>query len=428
MKDKSIRAVLKNICWLIFDKIFILGMNMVVIFIIANYYGPEKYGLYQYATNIVLVLEIVVQLIDGRVIKKQYNDTNNDQVVFNVTIAKVSLSCIALMFGIVIIIVSGREADFSFMLLFLMIDSIVKNLRFGMENRFEYFLQSKRVVIAADVGLFIGTLMQFVAVLAKTSIKYIAAIQVVASTISLIVLYTQYRNKFKNQLIQIKVKLDKSFIYKIVKESLPLAIASSACVIYTRCDSVMLGMLLSTTEVGIYSISSKLISAVQMLIVPIQTTVYIKMIEWHKDSEKYEKNYLRITSLTTWIAIIGIMCSFIVLPFVFKLLNPAYLPALNTYKILSISTIFTYNAILRSCHFTITENGRILMTTQIITVLINILLNYLLINIFGLNGAAMATVAAQFIALFLSNAFYKDAKFVFRQQIKGFNPVYIFKK
>ena len=51
MKDKSIGAVLKNIGWLIFDKVFILIMNMVVIFIIANFYGPEKYGLYQDVGN-----------------------------------------------------------------------------------------------------------------------------------------------------------------------------------------------------------------------------------------------------------------------------------------------------------------------------------------------------------------------------------------
>ena len=70
-----------------------------------------------------------------------------------------------------------------------------------------------------------------------------------------------------------------------------MAIAAAACVIYTRCDAVMLGMMLTTTEVGIYSISSKLVSTVQILILPIQTTVFVKMLEWLKDKDKYEKNY-----------------------------------------------------------------------------------------------------------------------------------------
>lgn len=294
-----------------------------------------------------------------------------------------------------------------------------------MENRFEYFLQSKKVVIASDAGLFIGTLFQLCAVLGRRPIIYIAVIQVIATFVSLDILYYQYIREFKNRK---KGNIDRRLIYNIIKESLPLAIASAACVIYTRCDSLMIGMLLSTAEVGIYSISSKLISTIQILIVPIQTTIYVKMMEWYKTPEIYEQNYLRITSLITWFSIIGVFCSFFVLPFIFAFLKPDYLSAIEIYKVLSISTIFTYNAILRSSHFTITHNGGILMISQVITVVINILLNYVLIKLYGMKGGAAATVFSQFISLFISNAFYKDARFVLKNQIKAFNPAYIFKK
>lgn len=116
MKNRSFESVLKNIGWLIFDKIFILCMNVVVIFVIANFYGPEKYGLYQYVTSIVLILEIIVQLVDGRVVKKQYSKDNHDQIVFNITISKVLLSCAALVLGIMIVLLSDREKDFSILL------------------------------------------------------------------------------------------------------------------------------------------------------------------------------------------------------------------------------------------------------------------------------------------------------------------------
>ena len=120
----------------------------------------------------------------------------------------------------------------------------------------------------------------------------------------------------------------------------------------------MLGMILTTKEVGIYSISSKLISTIQILAIPIQTTIYVKMLEWKKDPIKYEKNYIRITSAATWISIVGVLLSFIVLPYIFTLLKPDYLPAIDSYKILSVGSICAYNAVLRSCHFTITGNGK----------------------------------------------------------------------
>lgn len=423
LQNKSLMQVLYNIAWLIFDKIFLLGMNLVVLFIVANFYGPSKYGLFQYAANIVMILEIIVQLIDGRIVKKLYVNKNFDHIVFNVTVAKVLLSCIALFIGCMVIVFDQRELEFSVILVLLLFDSIIKNFRFGMENRFEFNLQSRKVVIASNIGLFLGTLLQLFAVLIKLPIRYIAVIQVISTSIGLLVLYYQYISEYK---IKRGQHLDYSLIISIFKESFPLAIAAAACVIYTRCDAVMLGMMLTTTEVGIYSISSKLVSTVQILILPIQTTVFVKMLEWLKDKDKYEKNYLKITSIATWISISGILFSLMALPFIFKLLKPEYLPALDVYKVLSIGAIFAYNAILRSSHFTLMNCGRILMVTQIFTVVINVAANYVLIKSYGMIGAALATVLSQFLSLLISNAFFQDAKFVLKNQIKAFNPSYMF--
>ena len=65
------------------------------------------------------------------------------------------------------------------------------------------------------------------------------------------------------------------------------------------------------------------------------------------------------------------------------------------------------------------------MQTQIITVIINILLNYSFISVWGMNGAAIATAVSQFISLIVSNIFYKDARFVFKAQWKALNPIHI---
>ena len=86
-----------------------------------------------------------------------------------------------------------------------------------------------------------------------------------------------------------------------------------------------------------------------------------------------------------------------------------------------------YNAILRSSHFTITKGTRVMMISQIFAVFTNIILNYLLIPIIGIYGAALATGITQFISLFFSNIFFNEGKEVFLLQLKGLNPLYIFK-
>ena len=66
----SSKKVLKNVSWLIFDKIATLLVGLIVIIKVANHYGPSEYGLYQYAVSINLLLGIIVLLVDGRVVKK----------------------------------------------------------------------------------------------------------------------------------------------------------------------------------------------------------------------------------------------------------------------------------------------------------------------------------------------------------------------
>ena len=235
----------------------------------------------------------------------------------------------------------------------------------------------------------------------------------------MIILFLQYCFNF--QIDWKKLKVDIFFIKEIIIESIPLAIAAAAATIYTKCDSVMLGSLLSTKEVGIYSISSKLISMLQLFLVPIQTTLFVKLLEWYKQGANvYKRNYVKVTTTITWFAIMGTICSFVILPFIMRFLKQEYFLAIKPYKILSIGTIFAYNAILRSSHLTLTGNGKILLYVQIITLVINVILNYFFIRLWGMNGAAIATTISQGISLFVSNIFFDDTKFIFKCQYEAF--------
>ncbi len=419
---KDLRTLIGNIGWLLVDRFSLMAFNLVTIFLVANHYGAIEYGYYQYATSIVIILDVAVQLLDGRVVKMQYGHGNDAAIVFNMTIGKAILSAATLFMGIIVAFASSKGLTFSIILAVLLLDSILKNLRFGMENRFEYSLLSKKVVIATDIGLIINLVFQFLTVKTQLPITVIAYIQALSTAISLFVLKYQYVIYFGRK--RTPNLIDTNLIRRVFVDSLPLAIAGAAAVIYTRSDTVMLGLMLSSKEVGIYSIAARFISALQLLIIPIHTTVFVKMIDYY-GNEEYEKKYISVTSLCTWICIVGVLLSFVVIPKIFVYIKPEFLPAIESYKILTIGSIFAYNAILRSGHFTLTGNGSILMITQIVTVVLNIILNWSLIPIWGMNGAAIATAVSQFVSLFISNFFFKDARFVLKAQIKGFNPLYL---
>ena len=421
----DLKKILSNTLWMIFDKVFLLVLNLIVTVKIANYFGVVEYGNYQYAVSVVAILEIFVTFVDGRVIKKRYITNNPDNLVFNATICRGIFSGGAVLIGLIFIFAARRGVQFSLMFSILLINSILVNLRFGMVNRFEYLLKSKKTVIAADTSALLISVLQLVAVQFQCSIIMISVIAAISSGMNLCIAAIQYKNDFANRT---KLYFDKKLIKDLIKESTPLAIAASCAIIYTRCDSVMLGSMMTAAEVGIYSISIKLISVVQIAISPIRESVYPKLISLYaKDKKEYARRYIQISGLLTWIYIGGVLLSFIVLPYALRLLKPEYAEAFPVYRIHVIGTFFMYNAALRAGHYTLINRGSILTYSQMVSVIVNIVMNIVGIKYFGMYGAALATVVTQGLSLFVSNlVFGKDGREVFIWQIKALNPLSMF--
>lgn len=423
---KETKRIISNVAWMTFDKVFMLVLNLLVTVKIANHFGSLGYGTYQYAVNVVAIFEMLVTFVDGRVVKKGYINNNADEVVTTATISRAMFSLLSFLIGATYILSTEQDSDFTIMFVILLLNAIVGNLKFGLANRFEYILQSKKIVIASDSAALLGSGLQLLAVKYHWSIVAISVIALVSSLFNLAILAIQYAVQFKSLF---RGKVNKKLLLSMVKESTPLAIAASCATIYTRCDSVMLGNMMTASEVGIYSIAAKLISIVQIAIIPIRETVYPKLIQLYSSSRsEYEKQYIKISSLLTWIYLVGVTVSFGILPIAFQFLNAEYAAALPVYKIYVLGSLFMYNAALRAGHFTLIGRGSILTYSQLISVVLNIFFNYFGIKYFGMYGAAMATVVTQCLSLMLSNLmFKKDGYEVFMWQLKAFNPVHIFR-
>ena len=324
-------------------------------------------------------------------------------------------------------IINNESYEYNVIFIVLLINAIIINLRFGMQNRYEYLLKSKKVILASNIALTIGGILQLLAVSFHLPITYIAFITAISSSLSLTIVYIQYRAELGNVIIK---KINKTLIKAILIESTPLAVAASCAIIYSRCGTIMIGNLLSKSDVGIYAIAVKLITMIQIGIAPIRESVYPKMIElYNKNKLEYAQKYIQITAIMTWLYIIGVSLSFLVLPYAFTFLKPEYNNAFPIYQVLVISAFFMYNAAIRAGHFTLINKGSILMYSQIASVVINLILNLVLIHYIGIYGAAWATVITQGIALLFSNICFGTAGMeVFKWQIRGMNPVKILTK
>ncbi|MCD8361784.1 MAG: oligosaccharide flippase family protein [Lachnospiraceae bacterium] len=422
-KNSDFIKILSNTAWMVFDKVFLLALNLVVSVRIANYYSALGYGSYQYAVSVVAVFEIITTFIDGRIVKKKYMGFEPDVVVVTATVTRILLAAVSVLAGTVFIYVYGGDFQFSVIFFLLLLNMALGNLKFGMVNRFEYLLKSRKVVVASDLAAFVASVLQLLAVYLHWPLTSLALIALTSTVISTVIISCQYSIEFGGKSLKL---MDWGLHRKMLAESFPLAVAFACGTIYNRCDSIMLGAMMTYAQVGIYSIAASLINVVQIAISPIRESVYPKLLSLYEtDHEEYAKCYVSISSAMTWLYIAGVAFSFFILPFLFRFLNEEYAEAFPVYRVLVLGTFFMYNAALRSGHFAVIGKGKLLTYSQIVSVVFNVVLNVVGIRLWGMYGAAAATVITQAVSLWFFNLFFEDGREVFRWQLKALNPAHI---
>lgn len=423
----SLRKVIQNIGWLMFDKFFILFLQFIVGVKVANYYGAELYGKYAYAISLVAFSEIFFELVNPRVIKKFYTEKNYNNIVFNVNFFRNVIAFI--LFFVPIILKFFFEIDnlLFYMLLFICFDNILNSTTFGIENFFEYKLESRIIVISNNIVKVISYFLQYICMLLNMEILIVPIIRCIGSFMRVIILKHQYKLKYLKKIKGKKEKVDKEFILQIIDESKFLWISFVAFLVYTQVDKIMINFYLGEKEVGVYTVGVQLSSILAIFIGPIQNSIFPKMLELYKvDYEKYYKFYLYSNTVITQVYLFLIIISIIVLKYLFNYVySKEYNLAIIIYCILTISVLVKANAAFQMNHMVIKNIIKKSFYKTLTGLIMNLVLNIILIPKLGISGAAIATSITHFFTALCMDFFieeYKEQAFI---QLKSFNIIYL---
>ena len=406
----KMKKLLFNILWLVFDKIFILLLQFFVGVKIANYYGATLFGQYSYAISLVAFSNIFFELINSRVLKKYYTKENFNILVFNTNFFKNSIAIILFFIPIIYKFFYKIDDTLFCLLLLLCLDNVLMTATSGIENFFEYKLEAKRIVISNNIVKIISYFLQYICMILNKGIIFIAIVRCIGSLIRVIILKYQYNSSYLGKLENKSVKLDIKLIVKIIDESKYLWFSFVSFLIYTQTDRLMINHYLGVEEVGVYTIGMQLSNILAILIGPIQNSLFPKFLELYRnDYQKYYNFYKLTNTIITQFYLIITLISIIVVKYTFKYVySSQYDGAILIYSILAFSVFIKANGSLQTSHMTIKNITKKSFYKTLVSLILNIILNILLIPKYGINGAAIATLITQFIALFLIDFFIKE--------------------
>lgn len=421
IKKISENKIVKNIGWLVVDKFLILFLQFFVGVKIANYYGSQVYGEYSYAMAIVGFSPIILEIINGRVVKEFYEDDFN-KTVSSVTIFRNVLSFLLFLGAAISYPFLKENMSLYLILVLLCFDNLLLTTTAGIESYFEYRLLSKNIVISNNIVKIVSYILQYIGLILEFSIIMIPIIRVLGSLLRMLILKRFYYKVFKEK---VKFILDKKLIKTLVKDSYYLWISFIAFVVYTQIDKIMIGRMLGVEEVGIYSIAIQLSGVLTILIGPFQNSIYPKLMElYRKDYNSYFTLYLKLNTVFTQLYMVLSILSIVVVKYLFPhIYATEYSPAILCYSIMTISVFFKANGALQTGHMTLKRITKKSFYKTLFGLVLNIVLNLTLIPKYGINGAAMATSITQIFTIFIVDYFIKEYREQFFIQLKSFNPL-----
>lgn len=179
---------------------------------------------------------------------------------------------------------------------------------------------------------------------------------------------------------------------------------SVVCVVlYMKSDIIMLRYLSNLKEVAIYSFAARLSEISYFIPVLVADYVFPKLYKkYYRNSKAYNFGLLSLVSLVIKAAILIVIITFLIGEFVVILIGgEKYIEAAYILKIHLLSLVFVYFGTIVGKHLIAKNLYWISFRNVAFAVLLNLLLNYLLIPLYGGLGAALATVISYSVGSWL---------------------------
>jgi len=416
--NQGFMKYLKNTSWLFGEKILRMVVGLFVGIWVARYLGPEQFGLFSYAQSFVGLFTAIATLgLDGIVVRELVKDgSRRDELIGTVFWLKFMGA-----FGVLLILAIAVNFTLNDSYTNTLVFIIASATIFQSFNVIDFYFQSKvlsRYIVYANViSLLISSIVKVTLILNEAPLIAFAWVVFFDSFVlafGFIYFYIKNNSNFHIQ----NLTFSKSTAVDLLNDSWPLILSSMVIAVYMKIDQVMIKEMMSPEAVGQYAAAVRISEAWYFIPMVIASSLFPAIISAKKQSEElYYKRLQKLYDLIVWIAIAMALPMTFLSDWVVNLLyGKQYSQAGSVLMIHIWAGIFIGFSVV-SGKWYISENlTHIAFYRNISGAITNIILNLWMIRIYGIQGAAIATLISYCIAGYLFDFFTLKTRKVFYQK------------
>ncbi|UDQ77209.1 flippase [Pectobacterium brasiliense] len=421
--------ILKNIFWMLSEKVTRLILSIVTSALIARYLGPEEFGELNYYIALLAIAIVLSSVGFNRIIVRDIVQAKNDRHEQNIIISTALF--MRLLFSFIIIVIlysffyfSGKGMFISSVIFLSLIFSSFDVLDFHQQGLSSF----KQVSICRTIAFFISSLIRLVLVYYSFGLIWFFLAVIVEYAITAIgLIFITYKNKIIHFFSFKFVSVSKAKV--LIQESWPEIIAGFGAVLFMKMDQLMLQVMHGSESVGIYSAATRISEAWYFVPVAVVSATFPKIIELKKKSEA--EYYSAIAALSSVLIYMALFVAVFFSVYGGDIIDVIYGKEYSDSSMIIIwhtwGAIFLCMGITSGSWLAAEKKLNINLYRNIFGLIINFIFNVILIPIWGPQGAAISTVIGLASAFYLFDLFLPSLRPIFLIKTKSIFPTELYK-
>ena len=365
--------------------------------IVARYLEAENYGTYTFVFAFLSFFAVVANLgLDGIVVRELSKRSEKTPIICGAELLKVLFSIIAMLLSVLI----ARLLDFPEIVqygvllgaLTLMTGSLVNLWWSVLQARFEMFwyavtnLFGRIMILGITVGL----------ILINKGVLWLVAAHAVAGVVQVCIVWL-----IAGRIVH---TIDKRAIAYLMKESWPLMLTGLFISLYYRIDVLMLSFWKTAEDIGYYAAVYTLTEAPAMIAVAWNASLY-PLLSRVSRTESTRYGTLSVKAMLTFALPMATGTALLAQPLILLIYGQGYASSIPVLKILIwAGGIIMINVIMASWLNAMGAQKTTTLATGT-NLLLNAGLNFYAIPKYGITGAAVTTVATEFLCMIILGYF-----------------------
>ncbi|VVB84518.1 Polysaccharide biosynthesis protein [uncultured archaeon] len=394
----NIKDIFENSGVIIIGTLMNNAIDFFVLVFLSRYLGSNGFGVYSFIFTYLFFFGIFANLGIKKVLMRELAHENIDtgKYVGNAIFIKLFLSIISMFLSVLIVNLLGYPLETRELAYIACVSLLFLSLEETFSAIFLVNLKSKYTVISSFSAKIISAISTLSIIYYKLDLRYIFIAYVISTFINLLVTF-----HFSRKYLKPKYEWDVNIVKVLFKSTIPLALTQILAMIYYKIDVIMLSVMKTFSDVGLYTAGYRLTDALNIIPQALAQTTFPLMAKYHLTSKKsftelYERSMMIMFMIGLPIALGTTILSEKIVIFIY---GASFLPSALVLSILIWAEIMIFFRQILNNVVIAMNREKIIPYIAGSMASLNVFINILVIPKYSYIGASVTTLVTQFLEI-----------------------------